>query len=117
MREISFVNAEDLEDLEQYAASLVSSMVSLRTLESFHIAALNKGFLDEDETETCKTMCWEIQRLMNLYKTQIENVIDRTEINEEQIIESFRKMMPGVKIPRKRKYTKKKKSDDEDKLQ
>ena len=74
MKDIQFVNAEELQTLEQYGASLLSSLISLKTLESFHIAAFNKGLLDEDEAETGKTICWEIQRLVALYKTQIENV-------------------------------------------
>jgi hypothetical protein len=111
MKEIKFVNAEDLSNLEEYAASLLSSIISLKTLEAFHIAAFNKGLLDEDEAETGKTIVWEIHRLINLYKTQIENVLDRTEINQEQIIEGLKSMMPNIKIPRKRKYTKKEKKD------
>jgi hypothetical protein len=111
MKEVQFVNAEDLQTLEQYGAALLSSMISLRTLESFHIAAFNKGILDEDEAETGKTICWEIQRLMSLYKTQIENVLDRTALNEDQVLNSLRSMMPNVKIPRKRKNIKKEKKD------
>ncbi len=107
MKEIQFVNAEDLQTLEQYGASLLSSMISLRTLEGFHIAAFNKGLLDEDEAETGKTICWEVQRLMSLYKTQIENILDRTELKEQDVIDALRGMMPNVKIPRKRKNVKK----------
>ena len=110
MKDIQFVNAEELQTLEQYGASLLSSLISLKTLESFHIAAFNKGLLDEDEAETGKTICWEIQRLVALYKTQIENVLDRTELNEEQILQALRHMMPNVKIPRKKKDGKKKES-------
>ncbi len=101
MKEIQFVNAEDLE--------------SLKTLEGFHIAAFNKGILDEDESETGKTIVWEIHRLLALYKTQLENIMDRTELDEKMVIESLRSMMPNIKIPRKRKYTKKVK-DEKDKL-
>ena len=111
MKDIQFVNAEDLETLEQYGAALLSSMISLRTLEGFHIAAFNKGLLDEDEAETGKTICWEIHRLMALYKTQIENILDRTELSEQEVIDSLRAMMPGVKIPRKRKNLKKVKDE------
>ncbi len=107
MKEIKFVTAEELTTLEEYAASLLSGMVSLRTLESFHIVAFNKGLLDTDEAETMQTIQWEMQRLLAIYKTQMQHVLERTEISEEQILESFRKMMPDVKIPRKRKYTKK----------
>ncbi len=112
MKEIKFVNAEDLSSLEEYGAALLSSMISLRTLESFHISAFNKGILDEDEAETGKTICWEIHRLMALYKTQIENVLDRTELKEEDVLLALKNMMPDVKIPRKRKYTKKIKEDE-----
>jgi len=103
MKDIKFVNAEELSNLEEYGAALLSSLISLKTLESFHIAAFNKGLLDEDEAETGKTICWEIQRLIALYKTQIENVLDRTELNQDQIIQSLKAMMPNIKLPRKKK--------------
>lgn len=114
MKDVKFVSAEDLSSLEEYGASLISSMISLKTLESFHIAAFNKGLLDEDEAEIGKTICWEIQRLMSLYKTQVENVLDRTELNEDAVLDSLRKMIPDVKIPRKRKNVKKKEAKNEE---
>lgn len=107
MKDIQFVNAEELTTLEQYGASLISAMISLKTLESFHLAAFKKGILDQDETETSTTICWEIQRLLSLYKKQIGNVLDRTELKEDDIIQNLRAMMPNVKIPRKRKNIKK----------
>lgn len=97
MKEVHFVNAEEMETIEHYAAALLSSMISLRTLESFHIAAFKKGLLDQDESETGKTICWEIQRLLNLYKTQLENVLDRTELDEKTVVESLCKIMPKMK--------------------
>lgn len=103
MKEIKFVNAEDLNSLEDYGAALLSSLISLKTLEAFHIVAFNKGLLDEDEAETGKTICWEIQRLIALYKTQIENVLDRTNLSEEEVLKSLKAIMPNVKIPRKKK--------------
>jgi len=109
MKEVQFVNAEDLQSLEQYGAALISSMISLRTLESFHIAAFNKGLLDEDEAETGKTICWEIHRLIALYKTQVENVLDRTELKEEEVLKGLRAMMPNIKISTKKKKKEKKK--------
>lgn len=111
MKDVQFVNAEDLETLEQYGAALLSSIISLKTLESFHIAAFNKGILDEDEAETGKTIVWEIHRLLALYKTQLENIMDRTELDETMVIDSLRSMMPNIKIPRKRKYVKKVKEE------
>lgn len=113
MKDIKFVNAEDLSSLEDYGAALLSSMISLRTLESFHIAAFNKGLLEEDEAETGKTICWEIRKLMSLYKTQVENILDRTELSEEDILQSLKAMMPDIKIPRKKKKKKDGKSNKE----
>lgn len=102
MKEIQFVDAKQMKTLEHYAASLLSGMISLRTLSTFHLAAFNKGLLDEDESETGKTLCWEIQRLLALYQTQINHVLDRTELNEKDIIHSLKMMMPNVKIPKKK---------------
>lgn len=107
MKDVKFVNAQDLTTLEEYGAALLSSMISLRTLESFHIAAFQKGLLQEDEAETSKTICWELRRLMSLYKTQTENILQRTELSEEDILQNLKALMPNVKIPRKRKVTKK----------
>lgn len=103
MKDIQFVSADKVKTLEHYAASLVSAMVTLQTLESFHAAAYNQGLLEEDEAETGKTICWEIRRLMQLYKTQMENVLDRTELDEEVIITSLKALMPDVKKSRKKK--------------
>ncbi len=111
MNDFYFVSAEKMTTLEEYGAALLSGMISLKTLESFHIAAFEKGLLDEDEAETGKTLCWEIRRLMGLYKTQVDHILDRTRLNEEEVLISLRKMIPDVKLPRKRKYTKKKKDD------
>lgn len=107
MKNIQFVSAHEMKTLEHYGAALLSGMISLKTLEAFHVQAFSIGILDEDESEAGKTICWEIQRLLALYKNQIENVLDRTEIKEEEIMESLKSMMPEMKLP-KRKYNKKK---------
>lgn len=103
MKDAIFVHAKDMKTLEQYGASLISSLISLKTLESFHLQAFSKGLLDEDELETGKTICWELQRLILLYKTQIQNVLDRTALNSDQVMEDLKGMIPGIKIPKKRK--------------
>jgi hypothetical protein len=107
MKDIQFVTAEELSTIEQYGAALLSSMLSVQTLGAFHIAAFNKGLLDEDEAETGKTILWELQRLQSLYKAQIQHVLDRTQINEEEIMAALRKMMPHAEIPKKRSRKKK----------
>lgn len=114
MQDVRFVDPEKIETLEDYGAAIISGMVSLKSLARFHMIADEKGLFEEDEQETGKTICWEIQRLLMLYKTQLENIMERTPIDEAKVIESLRNMMPDLKIPRKRKYTKKKKEDKGD---
>jgi hypothetical protein len=103
MKDLNFVSADKLETLEQYAGSLLSGIVSLKTLESFHLVAHKKGLLNEDEEENSKSICWEIHRLLSLYQIQMKFILDRTEITREEIIDAFKAQMPNVKLPRKRK--------------
>lgn len=103
MKEIKFVDANQMNTLEEYGAALLSSIISLRTLEQFHVAAYKKGLLDEDEVECSKTICWEIRRLVLLYKQQIENIMERTPLNEKIVIHNLKAMIPNIKIPKKKK--------------
>jgi len=103
MTDIKFVTADNLKSLEQYGAALICGMLTIRTQESFHIAAYEKGLFEEDEEECSKTICYELRRLMALYKKQMENILERCEIDENQVIEALRTMAPDVKKPRKRK--------------
>lgn len=103
---INLVEANKLTTLEEYGASLLSSMISLQTLAAFQHAAFNKGLLDEDESETAKTVLWEIERLLSLYKIQVNHVLDRTALKEEDILNNLKKMVPDIKIPRKKRVNK-----------
>lgn len=80
--------------IEKYAATLIAGVASLKTLENQHILAYKAGILDEDESETAKSIQWEIRRLITLYNTQMKNVLDRTKITQEDIINEFKKLMP-----------------------
>jgi hypothetical protein len=93
MKESTFVNPEQIETLEHYGASLVTSMISLRTLEAFHIATYKKGIMDEDMAETSKTICWELRRLMKLYKTQLEQVQEKAPLDETSVLESLKQLI------------------------
>ena len=107
MSEFTFVNPKDMQNLEQYAGSLLSGMASLKTLECYHLEAFKKGLFDDVEEETSKTICWEIQRLLALYKNQLTKIVERTGFDEEKAINHFRQIMPDVQIPKKRKPKKK----------
>jgi len=111
MKDFQAVDSEDVNTLEQYGAALLASIASLRTLENYQEVALSKGLLDEDEVECSKGIIWELKRLLGLYKTQVHNIKDRTkDFNEDEVIENFRRIMPGIEIPRKQKNVKTKKS-------
>lgn len=103
---VNLVDSGKIATLEEYGASLLSGMVSLKTLAAFHHSAFNKGLLDEDESESAKTILWEIERLLSLYKTQVNHILDRTELKEEDILAALKQMVPDVKIPRKKKVKK-----------
>lgn len=108
MKKINFVDAKNLKTLEDYGASLLAGLMSLKTLEAFHIQAFKKGLLDEDELETGKTICWEIERLVALYRTQINHILDRTQLDEQQVLTAIKEMVKdekknGVTNPRRKK--------------
>ena len=108
MKEISFVNAEDLKSIEDYAAALLTGMASLRTLYSYHLCAMDKGILThEDEIKVAESIRFGIDSLLRLYKAQVENMLDKTEVSQEEILTAFRKQLPNVKIPSSKKKTKK----------
>ena len=103
MKDVQFVNSSEVKTIEQYGAALLVGLISLKTLGGFHVTALNRGLLDEDEMESAKTILWEIERLHNLYRVQMQHVLDRTNLSEDEVLASFRSTLPNVKVPRKRK--------------
>ncbi len=103
MENINFVTASKMQTIEDYGAALITGMISLKTLESFHFEAHKKGLLDEDEEETSKTICWEIQRLLALYQEQMKHVLDRSQVKQEDILAALKTLAPDIKLPRKRK--------------
>ncbi len=103
MTEFNFVNAIDLNSVEDYGAALLVGIASLKTLEAYHTEAFKKGLFDSVEEETSKTIIWEIQRLIALYKTQLQKVIEKTGFDEQEAINKFRRIMPKIPIPKKKK--------------
>ena len=96
------VSPENLETLEHYCTALLFSMLSLQTLEKFHTVAFQKGLLEEDEAELMTTICWEIRRLMALYTKQFEQVSERCNVNEEDIIKGLTSLVAGEKKRKRR---------------
>ena len=107
----NFVNTSTIESLEDYAASILTSMYSLKALENYHLVTLKKGLLDNDETELAKSICWEIQRLLNMYKTQMSQVLKRAPIDQKAVIKTLQKLIPEDQIPKPKRRVKKEKDD------
>jgi hypothetical protein len=102
MSDIKLVNPEGIKTLEQYGAALLSSILSLRTLEQFHVVAFKIGILEEAETETATTVCWELRRLIALYKKLIELVIERAPLDEQAVIAELMSLIPIDKVKTKK---------------
>lgn len=91
--DVQFVDASMLDSLDQYAVSLVTAVMTLKTLESYQKEAIKKGLLEEDEFETASTIVWELHRLASLYQTQADNVFERLpeDFNVGNIVESLQR--------------------------
>lgn len=106
MKGLTFVAADQMKTLEEYAASNLAAMIYLKYMETYHVAAFKAGLFETDEEECSKTIIWEIQRLLSLYKTQNKYICDRSSFDQEAALALLKKQMPGIKIPKKRKAKK-----------
>lgn len=111
MKELKLVKADEINTLEEYATTLLTSMGSLKTLGFYQASVLNKGILEEDEVKIAGYILDSIKALLNLYRSQTENVLERTDTTEEEILSALMKVMPEMEIPRKRKNVRKKKNE------
>ena len=93
------LKAKDIKTLEQYVTALLTAMISLQSLEGYEVEALSKGFLQSDEEETSKSICWELRRLMTLYTKQCEQVLERAPMDTAKVITELQAMIK----PKRRK--------------
>jgi len=89
----SFVNPENMKTVEHQIAALVCGIHSLMTLRNFQIAAYKLGLFEEEEEELSKTICWEIDRLLLLYKRQLSDMLDRTPYTEKDVIDALQTLV------------------------
>lgn len=108
MDDIKAVNVDNMKTLEHYATSLVTAIISIGTMEKFHLNAYKQGLLEEDEAERALTICWELRRLMSLYTVQFEDVAERTEIDRVTVLAGLKDL-----IAPKKKRTRNKQPTDE----
>jgi len=100
---IKVLDGKKLKDLEGYAALLLTSMLSLKSLIRYQTDAFSTGLLKEDEAHVATTICWEMNKLLTIYKTQVDNILERTNINEEELIKSIQALAPDLKMTKSRK--------------
>jgi len=74
--QIKLVDSKAMTTLEHYVVALVTGLISLRTLEGYHIAAVNLGILKEDQECRANTLVWDIIRLRKLYADQIDAALE-----------------------------------------
>lgn len=73
--QIKLVEAKNMKSLEDYLISLVTGLISIKTLESFHAQAINLGILKEDQECRGNTILWDCKRLQKLYMDQADSVL------------------------------------------
>ncbi len=91
--DLTYVDAKNLKNLEGYAVALTTGMLSLKTLENFHIRAIEIGILPEDLSCRCNTIVWDLRRMIKLYKDQLESVLELLpdDFNATSIIDMLKK--------------------------
>lgn len=74
--EIKYVDASKMKSLDDYLISLVTGLISLRTLESFQARAADLGILKEDQMCRANTIIWDIKRMIKLYSDQAGSILE-----------------------------------------
>ncbi len=103
--EIKLVEASKMKSLEDYLVALVTGMISLKTLESFHVQAVNLGVLKEDQECRANTILWDFKRLNKLYHDQADSVLEL--LPDDFAIEKIIEKLKANEIIAAKKLTKK----------
>ena len=72
--EIKYTDAKNIKSLEDYLISLVLGLISLKTLEAYHVRAMELGILKEDQECMANTLIWDFKRLKKLYFDQAASI-------------------------------------------
>lgn len=96
---MKFVDVDEMKTLEDYVVSLITAEGSLKTLQLYHKFAEGLGLLEEDEDAVGKTICVHINQLIALYRTQLENTIERTKLTEAEVKRQLMSLIPGFEMP------------------
>lgn len=104
--DLTYVDAKNLKNLEHYAVALVMGVLSLKTLEQYHVRAEDIGILKEDMSCRANTIIWDLRRDMKLYQDQLESVLELLpeDFSTDTIIETLQKQ----ELTKARQMTRKK---------
>lgn len=88
----TFVDEKSLKSLEDLAVFLTSGMLSMITLQNIQVRALEIGIMKEDQAERANTIIWDLRRLIKLYQTQTESILEMLpdDFNAVAIIEKLK---------------------------
>lgn len=89
----TLVEPKNLKSLEDLSVFLTAGMLSLMTLQNIQVRAIEIGIMKEDQNERANTIVWDIRRLINLYQTQLDSILELLppEFNCVATIEKLRK--------------------------
>jgi hypothetical protein len=111
MDDIKQVKLKDMKTLDDYLTCLITSSASLKTLGAYQALACEKGILEDDEFKAAEAILANITHLLSIYNSQVNNIRERINVSEDEIMNRVRQVMPELKIPRKRANVRKKKNE------
>lgn len=88
-----FVSSDKLKTLEQYLCSLISGLISMRSLDAYQDKALTLGILPDECEDYARGMMYETRRLIQIYQKMIQLVEERVELDVETVLEQFQEMV------------------------
>ena len=91
---VNFMDPEKLETLEQYATMVLLSMRSMLALNRWQTSSLTRGILNEEEEQRVSLIVHDIARLVRLYDDQLTDVLERTNIKKEELINQINSLKP-----------------------
>lgn len=90
--DISTLDAESMKTIEEYALLLLVGLASVSSLERYQERALQLGFLEKDEEEYAQCILYDLKRIKNAFTFQMENILERSPITEQDLIKSLKKL-------------------------
>lgn len=82
----TLLKASSMKTIEHYGIATLMAMISCKSLESYQRQALKLGFLDDAESEQCNNIIWRLLGLYQDLETQIENVLERTQMTKDSML-------------------------------